>query len=51
MSILEKDGHFMGKVYKCLLNDVYFNCIIGLWYYLSGEELPSLTLVGSSNFG
>lgn len=26
-------------------------CTIGLWYYLNGEELPSLTFVGSSNFG
>ncbi len=23
----------------------------GLWYYLPGEELPSLSLVGSSNYG
>ena len=24
---------------------------VGLWYYLSGEEMPSLSFVGSSNFG
>ena len=24
---------------------------VGLWYYLSGESLPSLTLLGSSNYG
>ena len=24
---------------------------VGLWYYLSGEALPSITFVGSSNFG
>ena len=23
----------------------------GLWYYLPGERLPSLSLVGSSNYG
>lgn len=23
----------------------------GLWYYLPGEQLPSLSLVGSSNYG
>lgn len=23
----------------------------GLWYYLPGEELPAMTLIGSSNFG
>lgn len=23
----------------------------GLWYYLPGEKLPAMTLIGSSNFG
>jgi len=23
----------------------------GLWYYLAGESHPSLTLIGSSNYG
>ena len=28
----------------------YF-CLVGLWYYLHGQSLPSLTLIGSPNFG
>ena len=51
MSTSEKDGHFMEKVITLSLPGFRFYCHIGLWYYLGGEELPSLTFIGSSNFG
>ena len=55
MNISEKDGHFMEKVHTPNvlpdLNILISALHVGLWYYLSGEALPSLTFVGSSNFG
>lgn len=30
---------------------VNFSVIIGLWYYLRGNDRPCLTLIGSPNFG
>lgn len=54
-SISGKIGPSMAKVTQCRLRPLNCEflqlCLAGLWYYLAGEPLPSLTLIGSSNYG
>ena len=48
----KKGWTFHGKGIFIITGHLDYCCAIaGLWYYLSGEEMPSLTFVGSSNFG
>lgn len=38
------------QLYEYYRNKWTFH-VKGLWYYISKDQLPSLTLIGSSNFG
>ena len=46
----KKGWTFHGKGKEAFV-DILHTYSVGLWYTLSGENLPSLTFIGSSNFG
>lgn len=45
-----------GWTYHCkgihqIVHQLLVHSLVGVWYYIEGENLPILTLIGSSNYG